>query len=132
MSDETNKTYSLSLNQRQLRVVASALEFYGRSFTGQLDLWHVCVDNGVLSWRDRDLVEGVFKHVLGLDRSASYGIYSESVPDQARQSWDVCKVIRHALWLEGDQEHWCVDSDPPSQCGLEPLPVLEVVDKLPT
>ena len=123
-----SKSYRLIVTENQLSLIAQALEFFSRSFSGQLDLWHVAVDGEGLSWNQRKIVEDVFKHVLGLQYNESFGIHSHRIPDDARTTYDMYKVIRHQLWKENESEdkQCSVHAGEPSQYGTEPLMKVEV------
>lgn len=118
--------YELTLTLEQARIVQDGLNFYFRSFLGQLDLWHLDLD-----YDQRDILEQMMKHFMNLSKNASHGIHSEAIPDVARKACDIHGVIRHQLWLDLDDEYkskYTVDSYPPEKYGKLPLPEIRNVE----
>jgi len=120
--------YTLTLTESQARTISRAVEFYSRSFLGQLDLWHVSVDGQTLGYKERGAVECLLKNMMNLSRGESFGIYSDKIPDEARVAWDIRKVIDYRLWMDGDRAFRGVNSYPPDQSGKEPLAKIKKED----
>jgi len=108
-----------------MSVMVNALEFYARSFLGQLDLWHVKTEEGkLLDYGARADVENRLKEHMGLTPSASFGIYQEFVDDKARIAFDMMRVLRHQQWLDTDtskKETYDISGDIPRRTAKEPL-----------
>ena len=119
----------LNMSEEQASLVERALEFYARSYLGQLDLWHI---KG-LGPDDRLTVEHVLKNTMGLNPNASFGIYNQNeVDDQARQAFDIHTTLRHSRFLsfsDEDKETMrnTVMSDPPRPYSYDckELPTVE-------
>ena len=121
--------YTMKFNEQQAGIIQNALNFYFRSFLGQLDLWHVSIDGESFDYFERNIVEGALKNVMKLSQNSSYGINSKEIPDMARDAADIRGVIRHQLWKdrEGHSEH-TVDASPPTRYGTLALPEIKRED----
>ena len=135
------KTYTLTVNENQARLLSQALELVARVQTGQ---WHEFID-----WlpqqekvNHHDLREQLMpimrQHFANakpesanwtIDGWAShYGILSEHVEDTARVAWDLQKVIDHCLaWDNNPEGGYTVDFDGPRHVGKQPLATMKRV-----
>ena len=129
----TDREFVLTLSPGQARIVQKALNFYSRSFLGQVDLIHL----GLGFKASSEVAQVLKKHLLppGLqDPGSSYGLFSTDVPNEAREAVDIHDVIRHEFWKqkpENQRSRYTVDSDTPFQKGTYPLPKLSVIEKDP-
>lgn len=113
--------YQLTLTQTQAKITQRALNFYFRSFLGQLDLWHTGID-----CEKSRFVESALRLAMGLESNQSYGIQCKEVPDEARNAADIHDVIRHQFWKDGEnRSEYTVDAYPASGYGTEPLPEIK-------
>lgn len=128
--DSSEKEYTLTTSLQQMRLIQVALNFYSRSFLGQLELWHLPLDYG-----QREEVEMVLKkHLLPKDLKSlgySLGIHCREVPDEARKGFDIHDVIRHELWkdsrVDSSAFSYVVASYPPTHYHKDvELPVFTI------
>lgn len=124
--------YSLTLTEKQLQVIQSACELLFRIKMGQLShvaefFFHRPI-NDILALREG--LDKLSTLATGLDsHSASHGISSPEISDDARIAADVHDVIRHHLsWKKNPKGGWTVNFDKPrGRSDTERLP--ELVDR---
>lgn len=149
MSEETQKLYTLTVTERQARVLSRGLNVWGRALGGQLH--HVGYE--LQQWgmppypgpeatgNERQKYDGAWERlqllttlllglntlVTGYDNGhAGHGIYSPEMPEDAKVAYDLDKSIRRCLWeANGRQPDYSVDGDPPLLAGQEPLAKME-------
>lgn len=125
--DKTNKKskqFTITLNERQLELLAYACRIADRLIIGQLDysLWECCetafdklhkddkqYDIGSSEWYKmqaevKEAINKLRKLCWGVDNNQNYGIHYD---DAADILFDMQKVIEHALWLEEDPKKRC-------------------------
>jgi len=126
--EEEGLEFNITLTNKQAGIVQCALNFYGRSFLGQMDLWHLGMGVFESNVVEEALKKEYFKDSnLADHRGASYGIYSKEISDDAREAIDIHDVIRHQFWLdrpEADRTRYTVDSYPPTNYSEKKLPVI--------
>lgn len=124
----SEQSFTIMLSNRQARIVQNALNFYGRSFLGQLDVWHL----GCGYTEAKELERVLKKHICPprlQSEGASYGIHSREISDEAREAIDIHDVIRHQNWLDQPEDtrtKHTVDAYPPYARGYADmeLPVI--------
>ena len=120
----TNMKYTLEITDKQAWIVRDALNFYFRSYLGQLDLWHVLPDLD-----KRNMMETSFQCAMGC-RGYSKGRYSKDVPEEARRACDIHDVIRHQLWKDNPNRGTpTVDSTAPCQSSDYDLPEIKIIEE---
>lgn len=139
--------YHLTVNEEQLRIIHDSLDLYSRILIGQyeeagklgLDYSVNMLDNEnpynpkpekheyKLHHVFSDMIREA-KVILGFDRNGSYGIHSEHVHENARNSYDIVQVIRNYLanknYKEGDSRIG-VSFDTPHQTGEYEMPEIQ-------
>jgi len=116
--------YKITADRKQVRIIQRALNFYFRSYLGQLDLFHHDI-----SYDDSRMLEGMLQHLMGLSRGESYGIHSKKIDDEARNACDIHDVIRHQMWKDNpNARDYTVDAYPPMSKGVYELPEIEHED----
>lgn len=121
MGKNNDKQFTITLNERQLRLLAYACRVTDRLIIGQLDysLQECCEaafeklhkndEAGKIGsdmWYTMRYVVEKSMDILrklcwGVERNTSYGIYYD---EEADVLFDMQKVMEHALWLEKDPE----------------------------
>lgn len=98
------KTYTVEVNEEQLRAISLACEFTSRFMAGQMETTHWPFSMGYKI--DPDVRRTVDAHVhnikelaLGLKPHSSKGYGSDKTSDMLFEAY---QTIRHALWLEMD------------------------------
>ena len=119
--NKENKQFTITLSERQLRILAYACRVTDRLIIGQLDysLQECCEAAfeklhkndgagkiGSDMWYTRRYVVEKSMDILrqlcwGVKRSTNHGIYYDETADIL---FDMQKVMEHALWLEKDPE----------------------------
>lgn len=138
MSQE-RKQYQLTIDENQARILIQALDLYSRLGIGQYE-----EAVSFLKWQSDPRLEGkheecdkAMKHLneikmllFNMPSNASYGIYSEKVPDCFRAAWDILKVIRHQLWKDNEnRSDFTVDAYPADQSTKDqPLAKIEALE----
>jgi len=110
--------YTLTVSERQLRIIQSALEFYERPFMGQVDF---AFEHPVWDMDRRGTQEArlAMNHALPQEKR-HHGIFSPKISDTARIAYDLQQVIRYQLWLaNGCRPTMTVNLRPPSQTSHE-------------
>lgn len=144
------KLYTLTVTERQARVISRSLNVWGRAIGGQLhhigqelQQWAMPPHPGPeatpeerasyeRSWERLHLLSilllGLNTLVTGAGNGhAGHGIYSPEMPEEGRIAYDLDKAIRRGLWEANVREPgWSVDSDPPLLAGPEPLARVEI------
>ena len=128
--NKENKQFTITLNERQLRLLAYACRVTDRLIIGQLDysLQECCEAAFEKLHKDdeagkigsdiwytmRYVVEKAIDSLRmlcwGVGRNTNYGIYYDETADIL---FDMQKVMEHALWLEKDPEkrsNWTNDA----------------------
>ena len=140
------KRYTLTINERQAKILSYACDRLSRMIEGQdwtyqefMEMaWekrckeatgesmHKEWDGGWQKMRHEaeDISNSIKKRFWGLESNAMYGIHYD---DTADILFDLHQVIRHQLWLDGGRQYHGVDSDTPIQFGNEPLAGIEEV-----
>ena len=121
MGKNNDKQFTITLSERQLRILAYACRVADRLIIGQLDysLQECCEaafeklhkndEAGKIGsdmWYTMRYVVEKSMDILrklcwGVERNTSYGIYYDETADIL---FDMQKVMEHALWLEKDPE----------------------------
>ena len=119
--DNGNKQFTITLSERQLRLLAYACRVTDRLITGQLDFsLKECCEGAFLKlhkndeagkvgsdmWKTMRFVVEKSMDILrklcwGVEGGQNHGIYFDETADIL---FDMQKVIEHALWLEKDPE----------------------------
>lgn len=114
------KTYTIEVNEEQLRAISEACEFTSRFMAGQMEYnyWPFSmgykIDPAVLRSIDNHIYE-VKGLALGLEPHSSKGYGSDKTSDMLFEAY---QTMRHALWLETDDGYkhltrHTVSADPP-------------------
>lgn len=131
------KKFSLEINSAQAKIIVEALDFYSRIQSGQLsELTNVC--SGPLQQlitieqsEDAEQLLGPIKKILFPNLQGQfYGITNKiDLPDSARVSYDIKRVIRGALaWDRKPEGDITVDFDKIEALSKEPLPVIKKIE----
>ena len=93
--------YQIELNKEQLDIILSALDFYSRCGTGQLEeVAHLLAEKPALSWevlRSEEFDE--FKRKLtNLPVHSSHSICSLKVKQEFKEAYSIYTQIRQYLW----------------------------------
>lgn len=123
-----NKKYTVEFTEKQLRVMATGLEFYSRFLAGQWGIpsamqFKEYELQGKYEgfWNKRNYVEEQLKplkqHFTGLSIDASYGIGSDKLCEDAKIAYDIYRPIWEKF--NEDSETWNVYSSPGLQYSEE-------------
>ena len=139
------KFYTLTVTEKQARVLSRSLNVWGRALGGQLhqvgqelQQWAMPPHPGPeataeerlayhAKWDRLQLLStlllGLNTLVTGFDNGhAGHGIYSDAMPEEGKLAYDLDKAIRRCLWeANGREPGYSVDGDPPLLAGSEPL-----------
>ena len=130
MSKNNDKQFTITLSERQLRLLAYACRVTDRLIIGQLDFsLKECCEGAFLKlhkndeagkvgsdgWHTMRFVVEKSMDILrklcwGVERNTNYGIYYDETADIL---FDMQKVMEHALWLEKDpkkRSNWTNDA----------------------
>ena len=144
MEQKKQPTYTLTLTERQAKLLSYACDRLSRIICGQdwtykefmEEAWEKRCKQATGNFMDkewdggwsamRDEAETICKDIKrrfwGLESNAMYGIHYD---DTADILFDLHQVIRHRLWLDGDRKHIGVDSYTPMRFGDEPLATIK-------
>lgn len=118
------KTYTIEVNEEQLRAISEACSFTSRFMAGQMEAtyWPFSmgykIDPNVRRTVDAH-VHNIKELALGLSPHSSKGYGSDKTSDML---FEACQTMRHALWLELDEPtkektRMTVSADPPILCA---------------
>lgn len=131
--------YCLTISEEQADIISRALDLYERvGGLGQIEVvaepWIFRRDANALELARRALDQAKL-YLTGFEYGASYGIYSEGVPDEYRVAYDLQQVIRYRLaWDKTPEGGIGVWFDKPHRTGkvslakIEHVPVRDVVE----
>ena len=119
--NKENKQFTITLSERQLRLLAYACRVTDRLIIGQLDFsLKECKNDeagkvGSDMWKTMRFVVEKSMDILrklcwGVERNTNHGIYYDETADVL---FDMQKVMEHALWLEEDpakRSNWTNDA----------------------
>lgn len=129
-------TYTLTLTERQLRLIDAACETCARAALGQVgDVLRFCRDRHgtpIDTWERMRAIEDLVKPAMGLAPNESFRV---GHGDEADTLWDLHQVLRHRLAWDaayaagrikpGAPRNWADmlshDFDEPLRYGPEPL-----------
>ena len=99
------KTYTIEVNEEQLRAISEACEFTSRFMAGQMETTHWPFRMGYKIDRyNRNIVDAHVHYIknlaLGLKPHSSMGYGFDKTSDMLFEAY---QTIRHALWLELDE-----------------------------
>ena len=138
----SEKKYTLTLTQKQLKVLNYACDQFSRLICGQdwsyqnlmEEAWEKRSKKATGKSMDKDFEGGwqemrhdaerlskeIKKRFWGLESNAMYGIHYD---DYADILFDLHRVLRHQLWNDKEvKSNWTVDAeDPTHSIGNEPL-----------
>lgn len=135
------KTYTLTVNENQARLLSQALELVTRIQIGQ---WHEFIDwlpqqKKINHHSLREQLMPIMRQHFANAKpdgaewtidgwNSHYGIMSEHIEDTARVAWDLQKVIDHCLaWDNNPEGGYTVDFDGPHHVGQQPLATMKRV-----
>lgn len=148
--EESKHVYQLELTERQAKILSYACDQFSRLICGQdwsyQELFEAAWEKRCKEatgksmdkewdggWHDmrakaEEICKNVKKMFWGLDYNAMYGIHYD---DTADILFDMCRVIRHQLWLDNPNRlNYTVDSENPSySIGPEPLSIISKIKK---
>ena len=109
------------VNEKQMKIIIRALDLYSRLMMGQVkelsDLWDK--REPVVFEALRFLKKAVFPE-LSLD--SYYGITSMAIPEEPKISFEMLRVMEHALsWHKHPEGGITVNFDPPMEITDEPM-----------
>lgn len=118
------KTYTIEVNEEQLRAISLACEFTSRFMAGQMEAtyWPFGMGYKIDPHTHRTVnsyVYSIKKLALGLEPHSSNGYGSDKTSDMLFEAY---QTMRHALWLESDKEYkfhtrHTVSAEPPILCA---------------
>ena len=118
------KTYTVEVNEEQLRAISLACEFTSRFMTGQMETTYWPFSMGFKIDRyNRNIVDAHVHYIkvvaLGLKPHSSKGYGFDKTSDMLFEAY---QTMRHALWLELDESdkektRMTVSADPPILCA---------------
>lgn len=112
------KKYKLDVNEKQLKLIRRALDFYSRMSCGQFDevLQLESIESYLEHRYDKDwydiggkkeiaesFLNDAKNNLTNLSPNASWGIHNDIVSDAAYPMYEIKKTIDHHLWLERDK-----------------------------
>lgn len=130
----------LTLDEKNVRKIISALDSYSRVLMGQFSvvfgdyrLVHIndYINNPELTAKHETLLQRA-REVINpeftlVGWNGSYGITSPEVPEESKIAYEMLGCLRHWLWLDApNRRYYGVDSHLPLKCSTEPL--LERID----
>ncbi len=130
--EQPEQKYTITLNERQLRLICTAVEEYGRLRMGQtwdladaLAFLHYEYKQDDPEFDQRILRRDACKEMLELAMRAASGGNLEHFQktEDVRVALDMYSVIRNFFWHqlpEDERESWTVDADPVYIWGPEP------------
>ena len=86
-----NKRYNLTLNENQIKVVLTALDFYSRISIGQLNFLKEFISDSASEETLVKLQKEMFPELTGLNHS--YGIAGKQTSEGAKVSYDIYKKM---------------------------------------
>ncbi len=86
-----NKKYKLTLNENQIKVVLTALDFYSRISAGQLEFIKEFISDSAKEETLAKLQKEMFPDLTGLNHS--YGIAGKQISEEAKISYDIYKKM---------------------------------------
>ena len=142
MEKNNDKQFSITLNERQLRLLAYACRVTDRLIIGQLNFsLQECCENAfeklhkndeagkigsnewyAMRFEVEEAIRRLRKLCWGVEYGEDHGIYYDETADTL---FDMQKVMEHALWLEQDpakRSNWTNDAfEHTNTFGSEPL-----------
>ena len=143
----TERTYTITVTERQARIISNACELMARIGIGQWPEFLNYLPGAMrLNWNDMreellPIMERHLKPVVGINGwNSSLGVGSEKSAPDTDEAFDLNDVIRHRLaWdraadngiTDGTTRNWdvmmAVDYDEPMHWGKEPLATIAEV-----
>lgn len=132
--------FCLTATTKQFQIIKSALEFYYRFGSGQIDiaLQELCFSNQEqfsknmfkLTSNDLDVILNSLKReIYDMPVHEAHGVSSPKMSDNFRIANDIYQVIRHGLaHHESRLPRYDVSYDEPIKYSKEELPTLEAVE----
>lgn len=127
MSYNPGKTIKLKMNEKQARIIQSALNFYTRSFLGNLDLFHTGLCIGDILEVEKVFTKKILTEKLKDEPGFYLGIFSTDVPDEARNASDIHDVISYTM-SDGIVSLRDREEQPIYQKGTLDLPILTITE----
>ena len=126
------KKYSIELNERQIKEVIDATDFYSRILSGQLDdimIKGIPLSKEINRTKVRFLLEELKREMFPeLDSNESYGIYNPKLIEKAKILYDIHQTTRYTYsWSKepkGGIQTWFSD---PMQASNEDLPEVKEI-----
>lgn len=129
MSQKIMNKYIIEFTEKQLRVVATGLEFYSRFLAGQ---WRIPDEMEWQEYKNQDKYEGFWEkrnyvedqlnilksQFTGLSLNASYGIGSSKQHENTKIAYDIYRPIWEEL-VGKNADGWNVYSSPGLQYSKE-------------
>lgn len=129
-----DKTYTLTLTEKQARILVRALDLFTRIGIGQFEEMIRVFDPACRTEMTKlRVAENHVAHaqrlVTGFPENASFGIHAEEVSDDFRMARDIGTVIRNRLaWDRTPAGGMGVDFDEPRAISREALPTIAPKD----
>lgn len=130
-----DKTYTITLNHKQLRVLEEALDLHTRISIGQLDIvseflcnkfFNKFSEKNLTQW---DIKEGhldpLKERLFGLQRGASYGIGSPEVSEDGKVAYEMSKKCQNTIAKVEGHRDYSVWRHEPLKLSNEPLITIE-------
>jgi len=97
----SKKKYRFELDEQQAQLVIQALDMATRLHMGQTNIVGEYLQGCSSRNADPEVVNSALdllrRECFGFTRSASFGIHSDAISDDARVMWDIHQVLRHRL-----------------------------------
>jgi hypothetical protein len=129
----------IELNEKQARTMVEALDLYSRILIGQFeDVGRLAITYNV-TFGDKsdyesfhefsDRIRELKEELLKIPQNASFGIYNESVHNNARVAWDMQQVIRHNLaWKRTPEGGHTVDFVKPHKSSTTEEELIKILE----
>ena len=120
---------TLCLSENECNICCNALDQYSRCLMGQFSIFlPLFSDNREEAIPTLLALRNLYFPELNIGINGSYGICSPDIPEESKLAYEMYKVIKHKMWLDGGKTpKYCVDSDGPLKLTEEPLIIIEKV-----
>ena len=90
----SRQKYNLTLNENQIKVVLTALDFFSRISAGQLNMIKEVISDSAKEKTLAKLQKEMFPYLTGLNHS--FGIGGKQISEEAKISYDIYKKM---MWV---------------------------------
>lgn len=135
MKKKKEKTYTITLNHTQLRVLEEALDLHSRLSIGQVEIVTEFLSNhffdafkekGITHWEiKQQYIDPLKEKLFGFGQGASYGVGHDKNPEVGRISYEMCKKCQNTIAKEDNHKTYSVWHHEPLKLSKEPLITIE-------